>query len=367
MSMRSRLRSGLDRLDGEGRAPGVDLARGLAVVGMLAAHMLTTVPLDPGDPGTWTDVVNGRSSILFATLAGVSLALTSGGTTPAAGRALAVARGRTAVRAAVIWAIGIVLVALGTPVYVILPAYGILFLLAMPVLGLRAPALFAIAAIVGVAGPFLLWAVSGWAIWEQPYATLLETATGWHYPFLVWFAFVAAGLGVGRLALSRATTAGLLVVAGTGLALLGYGVIGAGSGLDEPQTIMEFVRSSAPHGSGIGEVAGSGGVALAVIGACVLLCATPVRWIVLPLRALGSMPLTAYAAQLVAWAIVQPEPTLLQPELLAFRALEPFWPFTLVTMAACTVWALLVGRGPLEAGIAWLARTVVPSRPAVAS
>ena len=43
------------RLDGPGRLTGIDLARGLAVLGMLAAHLLTIELFDPGDPSTWLD------------------------------------------------------------------------------------------------------------------------------------------------------------------------------------------------------------------------------------------------------------------------------------------------------------------------
>ena len=65
------------------------------------------------------------------------------------------------------------------------------------------------------------------------------------------------------------------------------------------------VRSGphAPHSSGLLEVIGSGGFALAVIGACLLLCRTVLTWVVLPLRAVGAMPLTAYTAQLLVWAV----------------------------------------------------------------
>ena len=61
------------RLNGPARIGGVDLARGLAVLGMFAAHLLwITEPFDVLEPDTWIAVVSGRSSILFATLAGVS-------------------------------------------------------------------------------------------------------------------------------------------------------------------------------------------------------------------------------------------------------------------------------------------------------
>ena len=47
-------------------------------------------------------------------------------------------------------------------------------------------------------------------------------------------------------------------------------------------------------------------------------------------------------------------------DLRGFRALQPFWPFVLVTLAACTAWALLLGRGPLERLLGWVARRVAP-------
>ena len=82
------------------------------------------------------------------------------------------------------------------------------------------------------------------------------------------------------------------------------------------------------HTSGIGEVVGSGGFAIAVIGLCVLVTSTPLTWVVLPLRAVGAMALTAYSGQLIAWALLQPTPAPGESKLSAFRALEPFWPFT---------------------------------------
>jgi uncharacterized membrane protein YeiB len=70
--------------------------------------------------------------------------------------------------------------------------------------------------------------------------------------------------------------------------------------------------------------------------------------LVLPLRATGSMPLTAYTAQLVVWALVSLNVLGDTGDLSGFRALDPFWPLTLGIVAGCTVWALVVGRGPLE-------------------
>ena len=69
----------LRRLDGPPRIPGLDLARGLAVIGMLAAHLFTLPEIDWTDPVTWGGIVGGRSSILFATLAGVSISIVTAG------------------------------------------------------------------------------------------------------------------------------------------------------------------------------------------------------------------------------------------------------------------------------------------------
>lgn len=352
----SRLSAGWRRFDGPGREAGVDLARGLAVIGMFAAHLLLTPALVWREPSTWLGVVDGRSSILFATLAGLSLALSTGGWRGGEGRSHGVARGRIAVRAACIWALGLLLISLSTPVIVILPAYAILFVLALPLLRWRPVALFAVAGAIALAAPFAVAWIDTLPFWSTRAGEIAIDATGWHYPFVLWAAFIVAGLGIGRLRFALPLTAAVLLATGVVLALIGYGVVGRWAPPGGPWLVL----SAEPHSSGMGEAIGSGGVAIAVIAACVLLCATPMRWLVIPVRAVGAMPLTAYAAQLVAWAVLQPDPGATGSELLAFRALEPFWPMTLLTLAACTAWTLLVGRGPLEAGITWVARRLVP-------
>jgi uncharacterized membrane protein YeiB len=60
------------------------------------------------------------------------------------------------------------------------------------------------------------------------------------------------------------------------------------------------------------------------------------------------MPLTAYVLQIVAWALVAAIVLGDTGDLDGMRALHPFWPFFLGTVLVCTVWALTVGRGPLE-------------------
>ena len=103
---------------------------------MVAAHVLDERSPD----GTLTRtswVVDGRASALFAVLAGVSLVLLHRRTS----------RVGLAVRALLVALLGLALGELGTGLAIILTYYGLLFLLGLPFLGLRARALFAWAAV----------------------------------------------------------------------------------------------------------------------------------------------------------------------------------------------------------------------------
>ncbi|WP_344061725.1 DUF418 domain-containing protein [Microbacterium pumilum] len=361
---RSHLAERWERLNGPHRIGGVDLARGLAVLGMFAAHLLWIEPLDFADSSTWVDIVNGRSSILFATLAGVSIGIVTGGRTPLTGHRLEVVRLRLVVRAGLLWLIGLLLIWSRVPVYVILPAYAILFLLALPFIVFGARALLLLAGTLAVVMPVIQVALDSLPLWSTPAGSDLSTLLGWHYPFTVWIAFVLAGLGVARAGILRARVQLWMLGAGALLAVIGYGldaVTGAGDAA-EAISYWGAVWTSRAHSSGVLEVIGTGGFALAVIGACLLLCRTVLTWVVLPLRAVGAMPLTAYVAQLVVWAIVATAVLGDAGDLRGFRDLEPFWPLALWTIAACTAWALLVGRGPLEWVVDRLARLMAPGR-----
>ena len=347
------------RLNGPARIAGVDLARGLAVLGMLAAHLVTLEHLVWSDPSTWAGIVQGRSSILFATLAGVSIGLVTGGEQPWEGERMTTARLRLVVRAFLLWILGVALIATGVPVYVILPAYAILFLVAIPFTRLRARTLFVIAAGCALVTPVVATMLGTLPFWESENGSFLSALLGWRYPFVSWITFVLAGLAVARIGVRRLRVQVWLVAAGVALTAAA-GALDALTGAKleagaEAETLWEHIWTAGPHSGGVLEVVGSGGFALAVLGASLLLCRTVVVWIVLPLRAVGSMPLSAYAAQLVVWAalssVLLGDPGSLFP----FRALNPLPAFAVGTIVACTIWALTVGRGPLE----WLTDRVI--------
>lgn len=346
-------------LDGPSRLPGIDLARALAVLGMFAAHLIALPLPEVGDPATWIGLAGGRSSILFATLAGVSLALITGGSAPLSGPALTTARLRIVVRAAVLWLIGVGLIATAVPVYVILPAYAILFVLALPLLPLGVRTLWMLA---GAGALILPWAQPFWnalPIWQGSSGHDLALLLGWNYPFTLWIVFLLAGLAVGRSALRSLRTQWMLLVGG--LLAVAVALVADASVAVDPESYAGMVWTSAEHSGGILEVVGSGGGAVATIGACLLLCRTPASAVLLPLRAVGAMPLTAYVGQLVVWAIIAATVLGEVDDLAGFRALSPFWPFVLGTVILCTLWALIWGRGPLERLVAVCARRLVPT------
>ncbi|CAN3701575.1 MULTISPECIES: heparan-alpha-glucosaminide N-acetyltransferase domain-containing protein [unclassified Microbacterium] len=347
------------RFDGPGRLIGVDLARGLAVLGMLAAHLLDTEDFVARDPSSWLDVVNGRSSILFAVLAGVSIALVTGGPRPLEGPRRARAAARLALRGALLWVIGMLLVFTGVPVYVILPAYALLFALSLPFLGMRPRGLFLTAGAVALVMPWIQPVLDAAPLWSGRFGEEISAALGWNYPFPVWIAFLLAGMGLGRLDLRLLPEQTLMLLSGGALMLAGYGLALVTEPAVAGDRYLSTVLTAEDHSAGLWEVIGSGGFAIATIGLCLLLCRTPVRWLAIPLRAVGSMPLTAYVLQLIVWAFVALAVLGDTSDLWGIRALGLFGPLTLGLVVGCTAWALTVGRGPLEALIDAVVRFVV--------
>ncbi|WP_317230823.1 heparan-alpha-glucosaminide N-acetyltransferase domain-containing protein [Clavibacter sp. MX14-G9D] len=324
------------------RLRGIDAARGLAVVGMMAAHVALPRTLDLGDPASWLAVTDGRSSILFATLAGVSIALMSGRERPASGDDLARVRLRILVRAACLFLLGGLLASLQTYVAVILEVYAVLFVAVLPLLRWRASRLLALAGAGAVALPVLTTALTihfdGSLMRPDPFVLLVVTG---HYPALTWVAFAVAGLGIGRLALGSTRVQLLLVTVGAGLAVLAYG----GSALLEaavpaPPPGWEYILSTTPHEGSPFEVVGSGGTAIAVIGLCLRVAAL-LPAVLVPLEAVGQLALTVYAVHIVVIDLLAPEGDLIADD-------GAYLAFVAVTVVLCLLWTRTLGRGPLE-------------------
>ena len=127
------------------RVVGLDVARGLAVLGMFAAHLA---------PAEREMIWDGRSAVLFAVLAGVSIGLMSGGATRSTRPLLDTAS--ILLRGLYLLVIGVGLTLLGTPIAVILPHYGLMFVVAAVLMFLPRAVLAALAAVFAVAGAILV-------------------------------------------------------------------------------------------------------------------------------------------------------------------------------------------------------------------
>ena len=378
ISPAARLRTYGAGLRGRGadeRIVGIDIARGLAVLGMFGAHVGVQRPFDWLEPQTWSDVINGRSSILFAVLAGVSIAIissrrgTGGARETLDGTPLVQARVRILVRAALIFTIGAVLEVLGTPVAVILPYYAVLFVLSLPFLRWPPRRLFVFAALVAVIMPIVVFIprLPEDAIGYGPGQVLVDLLVTGYYPVLVWMAFLLAGIGLGRLDLGAIGVQWRMLVAGIMLAIAGYGGAAVAQGLVDPDSAFAAIFTSAPHSGSPFEVVGSTGFAIGVIALCLLASRVALRWVLLPVAAVGSMALSAYSIQIIGLAYV------IQSSHgdfggLGFRPDNALWlMFSVVALVACTAWFVALGRGPFERFLTWVsgwAAGAPPRRPA---
>ncbi|GAA4735144.1 hypothetical protein GCM10023216_29990 [Isoptericola chiayiensis] len=346
---------------GPRRVVGLDVARGLAVLGMFTAHVGV---VDVDEATLWLTVVDGRSSVLFALVAGVSLALVTGGARPLTGDALVHARGRLLVRAALLLVVVALLDLLGTRILLILGFYAAYFVLALPFLTWGPRRLAALAVVVAVVGPPLaLWGPvalvrAGLHLPDDGSGAVTDFVLTGHYPAVVWMAYVFAGMAIGRCDLSSSALRTRLLVGGLAATVVGYGFsvgvysdptreaavrdqVSATSGTgawSAPWPTPFYLALPGPHEESWTEVLGSGGFAVAVVAAC--LFAGRVGAVVLaPLAAVGSMALTAYSLQVVAvwyWDLLDAESN------------GPLVLMTVVTLVAATAWRAAWRRGPLE-------------------
>jgi hypothetical protein len=329
---------------------GVDAARGVALLGMFAAHTIF---------GGEERFFDGRSAILFATVAGVSLGLITGGASPPPPGERNDARFVVLIRGAVLVVLGLILTAfLQPPIAVILDYYGFAFLLLVPVLFVARPLLGVLAVVIVVAAPPLVAAVTDGIPFEavpEAVQVFARWLTHGEYPVAIWLAFLLAGLLLSRADLHRRRTATLALLLGATAAVLGYGAA----------LVIPGVSAEA-HSGTTAEVVGSGGVAVAIIGGLSLLdsatgtgerIARALRFVLSPVAAAGAMALTLYVAQAIALRIIQA--TTPNPE----RWDPPEWTLPALILAAllfASLWRRFVGTGPLEAGLRALTRIARP-------
>lgn len=240
---------GFARLAG-GRVVGLDLARFLALIGMMAAHVWNE-RLPEGGPTLALTLVQGRAAALFAVLAGIGVVLSmrrylggvdgsgrgAGGRAAAhdrsagtgaspephelfgAPRGMAPAIRALLARGAVVMAIGLTVGLVDSGIAIILVFYGASFWLTIPFLRVHAGALLGVALLWALVWPILSFGLRA-AWWPSPeFANPSWTTIGdpqfvidlfitGVYPVFTWIVYLLVGMAVGRLVLvARASAA----------------------------------------------------------------------------------------------------------------------------------------------------------------
>ncbi len=365
---------------GTTRLDGVDLARAIAILGMFVAHTFS----HHYPENSWLNLADGRASILFAILAGISVEFLTSKRGRATERSLII-------RGSLLAALGLSLSLLPVGPMVILTTYGALYCFVAPVVYRWNSKTLAIAAatlaiswpiLVKLMHPLLLptplrgitptWHMLLTFQWRTFAEALFITGL---FPVIAWTPYLLFGIVIGRMlkqgqrALQRLTIALGILAGFAGLAVsqlivypLGFAqrysqfhpdgqvatdfLLHNASGRPVPDH-WEWLLIYVPHSGSIVETLSSGGFAAAIIILSVWICAalpitSTVHRVLQPLLYLGRMPLTVYSAHVCAIGLA----TMLGGTLTA-----PFaaWLNLLLPIAFATWWFRNHKRGPLEA------------------
>ncbi|MFE6624430.1 DUF418 domain-containing protein [Streptomyces sp. NPDC057740] len=364
-----------------GRLVGVDLARALAVFGMYVVHIGPPLSATSGVASWIRYMSDGHSSVLFATLAGFSLMLLAGRREPKTGLAGRQAKARIAIRAVVLLALGTVM-AMEYGGVIILGFYGVYFLLALPLVRLRAKTLAIMAAALALVTPQLAFALNSLLSESvrqginayDPFHRLsgvgaLDLLLTGFYPAITWMSFVIAGMALARFDLSSGTVQRRLAALGATLAVTAYGMSLLLAGKDALNSLAESGSSSSgsgsmppdggslpdmpasmlltagPHSGTTFDIIGSVGVAiLVIVGATVAMDRlTRLRRLAKPVIAVGTMSLTAYVGHFVAQSVLAtPAGTGTQ------QSWTPLLLYVLGAIVFAAIWSRFFRRGPLE-------------------
>lgn len=332
------------------RLPGYDVARALAVLGMIMVDVRHELHAYHGSSVVlWLfDAIEGKAAALFVLLAGAGLSLRTH--RPAEEYEPVFDHWPLVERALLLIGLGVLLMHLWQ--YDILHFHGVYLLLAIPLLRARTSTLW-LAALAVVWTAVLLARELDWAL--QP--TLTPSGVVRHvffnglYPVFPWIAFMFVGMAIGRLELGdarvrRRTLVVAVVIAALASVVDAFGryerqhdVIGLGGHAD---WLLTWPRAPRP----LFVVSGSA-IAVATICACIELsrCRATSRG-VLALVATGQLAFTLYVIHVVA-ILVPLEHGLLrgQPIELAFAYAAACY---LAAVAFAFWWRRRWRHGPLE-------------------
>lgn len=282
------------------RFDGIDLARGLAIVGMVFAHLGPT-GFDGGIVADYTSTAfAGYPSALFAVLAGVSLGLfhERGADDPVRTRLA------TLVRGVILLVAGTLMSMVQSTIAIVLSTIAVIYLLLFWLPRCKTwviAVIIAVLAAVSSVGFVLVDLVPfGFELFMPP------------YPVLAWLIYGAVGVLVHRFLVGNTKAQAIAVVPALLLAAVGFVIRVNNAAVfpydpladytepqfdKEPLVQLLLTQSFEPHTGMFGDLLASITCAIAVICLCCLLC--QVRWaniLAYPLRAVGAMALTTYVA-----------------------------------------------------------------------
>lgn len=334
------------------RIIGVDLARAVAMFGMVIAHYVWQD--HTGDPVDLIARANaGRAMPLFVMLGGLGVTImTTRSDNP--DRALLI-------RAAMLFPLGIAIEEADTLIAVILQAYSLLFVFAVLLRRLPTWALLVAAVVILAIGGWtyqdFAQTVAPWSEWRQVYSSP-RTVLGslifrWPYPFFPTGAFFITGMILGRIDLRSTRVATLLASIGAGVWLVTLiatrlmirifdvdrQVFTSRTGRFEVTRLLDTTGHSQMYAWVISAL----GTSVAILGVS-LLIAPHLGVVAKPFIALGQLALTFYVFQAILIIYTpRPDTTPYGQELLTAAVIY------LGFMLFATLWRMRFRLGPLEA------------------
>ena len=351
-----------------GRVVGLDMARGLAILGMFTAHMWVSVQ---GPVSGVMALSHGRSAPLFALLAGVSLGIMQDRLARRFADSPALSRRyyseKILVRAAVLILIAALLSLINTRILLILDNYGVWMVCALVLSSLPVPGLLWVIGLLLVVG-IPLWHYLNLLFLPSEIGVVLGLNDYQMPTFLI---YVLTGLILWRLGWAGVTPqsrrlqkygAGL----GLGVAFVIFGVgtavdslrLGRVSGVILNQDTLSIANPTpaqfwyqtlvyiAPHTDSVAETVANTAWCVGLTSLTLLAGPTFNRFLS-PVAALGSMALTTYTLHVIWHAITF--------RLFGYPGLIPSLIIMIaVFLLAASLWRLRFGKGPLEAFLARL-------------
>lgn len=334
----------------QGRIIGVDVARALAIFGMLAVHV---GPTDAeGLTGRLYAAPHGRASLLFVLLAGAGVIFMA----RSRRRSLSTTRWTLAWRAALLLPMGLVLQGLDHGANVILQDYAVFFVLAL--LAIVVPTRWLLGLAIGFAtiGPIIyLWfrgmfpdqfTRTAPALGDSTLEVAHRLVLSGPYPLITWAAPFLFGMWLAHRDLGSVRIQQRMVVFGATIGLgslvlarIALFVLGTPTSPSDPR----FLLTSVAHGQMPLWLVGGTAVGVAVLGIA-LLTGSRFPRTVKPLADVGQLALTVYVGHLLVLYAV--------PELATSDrvggALTILATFAAVMLTCATLYRQRFARGPLE-------------------